>query len=49
MNPNATIVERLQYYVDNDQYEQAEALAAVADYLEDCFTWDIAIDPDAQA
>ena len=41
IQPNATLVERIQHYVENDLHEQARALAQVGDYLEECFLWDI--------
>lgn len=43
-NPNATLVERIQHYVENDFHEKAKALAQVGDYLEECFLWDIEFD-----
>ncbi len=38
---NATLIERMQYYVNNDMTDQAKALATVADFLEDCYAWDV--------
>jgi len=38
---NATLIERLQFYVRTEQNEKAKALASIADYLEECFCWDI--------
>ena len=38
---NETTVERIMAYVADEQYEQAEALAKVADLLEECYLWDI--------
>ena len=38
---NATIIERLQWYSNSNQKEQGKALAKLADYLEECFLWDI--------
>ena len=46
MDPNATTIERLAHYVETEQYEKAEALAALADYLEECFHWDIDLYPE---
>ena len=37
MNPNATTIDRLMHYVEQEQYEQAEALAKLCDYLEECY------------
>jgi hypothetical protein len=41
MDPNATTVERIIYYVENDDEPRAHALAQLADYLEECFTYEI--------
>ena len=41
MNPNATTIDRLMHYVESEQYEQAEALAKLCDYLEECYLWDV--------
>lgn len=38
---NATILERLEWYTRSGQREQGRALAKLADYLEECFLWDI--------
>ncbi len=40
-DPNATVVERIINYVSTDQHVQAEALARVCDFLEECYLWDI--------
>lgn len=44
LDPNATLVERITYYVDTDRHEQAKALAKLGDYLEECFAWDVSFD-----
>lgn len=41
---NSTLIERLQYYVNYDDPTKAKALAQVADYLEECYLWDISFD-----
>ena len=41
MNPNATTIDRLMHYVESEQYEQAEALAKLCDYLEECYLCDV--------
>ena len=46
MDPNATTVERLAHYVDVGDYEKAEALAALAEYLEDCYHWQVDLYPE---
>ena len=38
---NETTVERIMTYVKHEQYEEAETLAALADYLEECFMRDV--------
>tara|TARA_Y100001973_G_C5178114_1_gene323286 strand:- start:1415 stop:1570 length:156 start_codon:yes stop_codon:yes gene_type:complete len=42
LNDNATVVERIMYYVNYDDKEKARALATVADFLEECYVWDVA-------
>ena len=32
------------FYVQNDQEKKAEGLAQLADYLEECYAWDISFD-----
>lgn len=50
MTENATLVERIMHYVYNDMEAEAEALAQVADYLEECYLWDVTFDgPDTEA
>lgn len=46
MDPNATTLDRLVYYVENGELEKAEALAALAEYLEDCFHWEVELYPE---
>ena len=41
---NETLIERLQTYVEVGEYEKAEALAQLADHLEECYLWDIQFD-----
>ena len=41
MNPNATTIDRLIHYVQTEQYEQAETLAKLCDYLGECLQWDV--------
>ena len=38
---NATLVDRVWHYVETQQYEKAEALSIVGDYLTDCFAWEL--------
>ena len=38
---NETLVERLQSYVADGEYEKAESLAQLADHLEECYLWDV--------
>lgn len=38
---NETLVERIMSYVEEGAYEEAETLATLADYLEECYLWDV--------
>lgn len=38
---NATVIERLHWYRDNGLIAEGRALARTADYLEECFLWEI--------
>jgi hypothetical protein len=42
---NATVLERLQWYGDNNMHDKGRALAKLADYLEECFLWEIEFRP----
>jgi len=44
LNENATLVERMQFYINFDDKEKAKALAIVGDFLEECYCWDIDFD-----
>ena len=46
MDPNATTIERLAHYMDVGEYEKADALAALAEYLEDCYHWQVDLYPE---
>ena len=41
LSENATLIERLQYYVNFDDPRKAKALAQLGDFLEECYLWDI--------
>lgn len=41
---NETLIERLQSYVERGEYEMAEALAQLADHLEECYLWDVSFE-----
>lgn len=43
-HPNATLVDRIMHYVQNDEREKGAALAQLGDYLEECFLWEITFD-----
>lgn len=43
--PNATTLERLDYYSRHEPIK-GRALAKLADYLEECFLWDIEFHPE---
>lgn len=40
-NPNATLVERLQWYIETGQLKRGKALAQLGDFLEECYLWDV--------
>ena len=44
---NATSIERLEWYRDNDM-TGGYALCKVLDHLEECFLWDVGFDPDPE-
>lgn len=46
LDPNATLVERIQHYVAVGTPEKAKALAQLGDYLEECYCWDIEFNPE---
>ena len=39
LNENATLIERMQYYINYDDREKAKTLAIVGDFLEECYLW----------
>ena len=41
---NATTVDRIMTYVQTGEYEKAEALATLADYLEECYSFEVEFD-----
>lgn len=41
LHENATLIERLQYYINLDEPRKAKALAQLADFLEECYLWDV--------
>lgn len=43
---NATLIERITFYVERDEDEKAKALAHLGDYLENCFEYDLDWDPE---
>ena len=44
MHDNATLIERIMRYVEEGDEKKAEALAQVADFLEECYLWDVTFD-----
>lgn len=44
LGPNATLVERIWFYVETNESSKAQHLAALGDYLEECFSWDVSYD-----
>ena len=45
-NPNATLVERIHWYVDTGQLQRGKALAQLGDFLEECYLWDVEFSPE---
>lgn len=43
---NATTLERLQWYGERNLHNEGKALAKLADYLEECFLWEIEFHPE---
>jgi hypothetical protein len=43
---NATTVQRLEWYGHNNRHDEGRALAKLADYLEECFKWEIEFHPE---
>lgn len=41
ISDNATLIDRIQYYIQSDRRQQAKALATLGDYLEECLLWEI--------
>ncbi len=41
---NATLIERLMFYSQHNLNIEARALAQVADFLEECYVWDVKFD-----
>ena len=41
---NENTIERIMSYMDAGAYEEAEALAQLADYLEECYVYDVHFD-----
>ena len=44
MDENATLIERIYEYANNGNDAQARALCQVADFLEECYLWDVSFD-----
>ena len=44
--PNSTLVERIVHYVETDQEKKAEALCTLADWLEECWAYELTFYPD---
>lgn len=43
---NATTLERLEWYSRHKLHHEGKALAKLADYLEECFLWEIEFHPE---
>tara|TARA_Y100001963_G_scaffold64456_1_gene89845 strand:- start:1099 stop:1263 length:165 start_codon:yes stop_codon:yes gene_type:complete len=44
LSPQATLVDRIQWYIETDDHQRAKALAQVGDFLEECYAWDVSFD-----
>lgn len=38
---NAGLMERIVWYVDQDENAKAAALAKLGDFLEECYSWEL--------
>ena len=43
---NATLIELIASHVEDGNYEEAENLAVIGEYLEDCFNWELDLYPE---
>tara|TARA_R100001594_G_scaffold147246_1_gene199942 strand:+ start:4614 stop:4775 length:162 start_codon:yes stop_codon:yes gene_type:complete len=44
---NATLIDRIMYYVNHNEKDKGAALAKLGDYLEECFLWELTFDNDS--
>ncbi len=42
---NATTTDRIIWYVENERYDEAKALAKLGDTLEEAFEWEVSFSP----
>lgn len=49
MDKNLTILDLITSHVEDGNYEEAEKLAHIGEYLEDCFHWDLGLYPEQGA
>ena len=43
-DPNLSTVERIFWYVQNDELTKAETLVTIAEQLEDAYHWELSFD-----
>ena len=49
MTDNLTLLDLITSHVEDGNYEEAEQLAAIGEYLEDCFHWELNLYPESEA
>ena len=48
MTDNLTLLDLITSHVEDGNYEEAEQLAAIGEYLEDCFHWELNLYPEME-
>lgn len=48
MTEPMTLVDMIASHVDDGNFEEAEQLALLGEYLEDCFHWELSLYPEEQ-
>ena len=46
MTDNLTLLDLITSHVEDGNYEEAEQLACIGEYLEDCFHWELNLYPE---
>ena len=47
MEENATVLDRISYYVDTNRFVEAKVLSVLADHLEECYDWNVVFNIDS--